>query len=108
MLELVYNHIALPSQLPGKEDVRIDEISNDLIIRLLDASRHLKDVTNSNLCDSWDSIRRSLQTCRILNLGSTLNSKSLVSEFRALEGNEIIILHVSEQNAGLLIRRDHE
>jgi hypothetical protein len=108
MLELLYNHVALPSQLPGTEDARIDEISNGLIIRLLDASRHLKDLTTSDLYFPWDSIRRSLQTCKTLNLGGKLNSESLVSAFRALQHNEIIILHISEQNAGLLIRRDHE
>lgn len=103
MLDLVFNHLALPPQLPGRADDKIEEIEQALIARLLGAGRMLRDSTD--FFDQWDCIRRSLQTCKTLNLGGKLNRKSLISEFQALDSRDVLILHVSQQNAGILISR---
>jgi hypothetical protein len=50
-------------------------------------------------------VRRSLETCKVLNYGGRLDKTSLLREFQALQANELLILNVSEQNAALLIQR---
>jgi hypothetical protein len=40
--------------------------------------------------------------------GCRLNKTALLTEFRRFNHNGFLILHVAEQNAGLLIRRQHE
>lgn len=107
-LELLFNHVALPPRLPGRHDHKIEVIEFALTVRLLNASQELRDLTYSRFGDQWDSIRRSLQICKAANAGGKLNKASLVTEFRRLERKDLLILHVAEQNAGLLIRRHHE
>lgn len=108
LLESLVNHIALPPRLQGKRDDQIDQIELALANRLLDGSRTLRDLTSGNLSHEWDCIRQILQTCNVVNAGGTLDKSSLLTEFERLEPKDILILHVAEQNAGLLIWRHRE
>lgn len=108
ILESLFDHVALPLRLPGKQESRIDQIEHALTECVLDASRTLRNLTNNEFGGHWDCIRRVLQTCKDVNAGGKLNKTSLLTEFRSLEGRYPLILHVAEQNAGLLIRRDYE
>ncbi|KAI9765237.1 MAG: hypothetical protein M1840_007729 [Geoglossum simile] len=109
LLELVFNHVALPPQLPAKQDGRNDQIRVEraLTDRLLDASRTLRDNTRDEFGSHWERIRHLLQTCKTVNAGAKLDRPTLLSNLRTLERNDLVILHVAEQNAGLLIRRLH-
>lgn len=107
-LELLFNHVTLPPQLPGKCDHKIEEIEAALILRLLNASRELRDLVHNDFGFQWDSIRQSLQICKAVNAGGKINKACLVTEFRRLKHNDVLILHIAEQNAGLLIRRQNE
>ncbi|MCJ1463509.1 hypothetical protein MMC07_002117 [Pseudocyphellaria aurata] len=107
-LELLFNHVALPPRLPGKEDHRIEEVQCALTAGLLNASRELRDLVYKDYGDQWDSIYRSLQICKNMNAGGRLNKATLVTQFQALARKSLLILHVTEQNAGLLIRRHHD
>ena len=53
----------------------------------------------------WDTVRRSLETCRTVNQAGRLNKASLLTAFQQLGGQDVLTLHIAEQNAGLLIRR---
>jgi len=108
LLESLFNHVALPPRLPGKQEDRIDEIEHALTSRLLDASRTLRDLTGLDFGDQWDCIRRLLEVCKTVNSGSKLNKTALLTELRRLGRKDLLILHVAEQNACLLIRRQHE
>ncbi|KAI9734261.1 MAG: hypothetical protein M1834_002365 [Cirrosporium novae-zelandiae] len=108
LLESLFNHIALPPRLPGKHERSIEQIGHALIVRLLNASRFLRDLTNNEFRDQWDCIRRILQTCKTVHSGGRVNKSSLLTEFRTLEHKDLLILHITEQNAGLLIRRHHD
>ncbi|KAI9833796.1 MAG: hypothetical protein M1819_003531 [Sarea resinae] len=108
LIESLVNHVALPPRLPGKQDNRIEQIEQALTARLLDASRILRDLTDDSHRDQWDRLRRILETCKILNAGGKLSKSSLLKELQNLEHNDYLILHVSEQNAGLLIRRQND
>lgn len=108
LFESTVNHVVLPPRLPGKEESRLDQIENALINRLLDATCTLRDRANSEFSEKWERIRYALQICKVVNDGGKLDKTSLVTEFRRLKRNDLLILHIAEQNAGLLIRRCHE
>jgi hypothetical protein len=108
LLESLVNHISLPPRLPDKRENWTDQIESALTERVLDASRTLRDLTNGELSYQWDCIRNILQTCKFVNAGGKLNKTSLLTEFRRLGRKDLLILHVVEQNAGLLIRRHQE
>ncbi|KAJ9648167.1 hypothetical protein H2199_001945 [Coniosporium tulheliwenetii] len=106
LLESLFNHVALPPRLPGKQDTRIEQIEQALTVRISDASRALGDFTNEKFRDQWNCIRRSLQACKTVNAGGKVSKTSLLAELRGLERRDLLIVHVTEQNAGLLVRRD--
>ncbi len=106
--ESLIHHVALPPRLPGRREGRIDRLELALINRLLDATRTLCSVSDETLYRHWDSTRRTLQVCKELNAGGKLSKFTLVTEFRTLGHSEILILHITEQNAGLLVRRSEE
>lgn len=105
LLESLFNHVALPPRLPGKEDGKIDLIGTALTERLLIASQTLRDVSRNEYYEEWDCVRRSLLICKSLNAGGQLRQSTLLKEFRELAPNDVLILHVTEQNASLLVRR---
>jgi len=86
----------------------MDRIELALINRLLNATRTLCSVSDGALYRHWDSTRRTLQVCKELNAGGKLSKSTLITEFRTLGVGELLILHVTEQNAGLLVRRTKE
>lgn len=73
--------------------------------RLISATRHLTSATTGEAREAFDCIRRSLENSKHVNYSDRLNKSSLLDAFRRLERDEVLILHVGEQNAGLLIRR---
>lgn len=108
LFESLVNHVALPPRLPGKEDSNLDQIQSALTGYLIDASRTIREKTRSECSRQWGSVETLLHTCKILNAGGKLNKTSLLTHFRNLERKDRLILHIAEQNAGLLIQRQHE
>lgn len=100
-LESLVNHVALPPRLPGRQDGKLNEIESDLIAFLMNAASKVD--SGNELGD----LRRSLQTCKVVNADRRLRKSSLLTAFRELQVDEFLILHVVEQNAALVIRRDH-
>jgi hypothetical protein len=103
-LELVFNHLVLPPKLPQSRDADIEDIESQIIIRLLDATGILKTLANGKSAEAWDHVWASLETCRVVNDDGRLNRATLQDAFQTLQKREGLILHVAEQNAGILIR----
>jgi hypothetical protein len=108
LLESLFNHIALPPRLPGRQDRRVDRVERALIERLLDATVKLSRLPQNDSIDEWESLRRSLETCRRVNSGGRLTKASLLTALRELRGRDFITLHITEQNAALIIRLQEE
>lgn len=107
LFECLFNHVALPPRLPGQSDKENDAIERALVDRLLNAVCFIRDLPKNDLYQEWDAIRSLLQTCKTLNAGGKLDKTSLLTEFKGLEHNELLILHIREQNAGVLVRREN-
>lgn len=107
LVESLIYHIGLPPKLPGKRESRptLDLLENALADRLLAAACTMRDTSTGLTSERWESTRRSLQVCKSLNARGKLSTTSLVPELRRLEQEELLILHVSAQNAGLLVYR---
>ena len=108
MLELLFNHLVLPPRLPGEQDRQIDDVELGLMERTLLASRKVRDIVAIDFRDGWESIQRSLQACKVVNIRGKLDRTSLLNELSGLQREVVLILHIAQQNAGLLIRRHHE
>ncbi|XMA18684.1 hypothetical protein WAI453_011475, partial [Rhynchosporium graminicola] len=99
-LEDVFNHVALPPRLPGRQDTNLPGIERDLIDRLQVASFSFV------LDPGIESLRRSLHTARCVNLNGSLTKQSLLSAFRDLNYTDFILIHIGQQNAALIVRRE--
>lgn len=103
LLLQLYYHIVLPRGVPRKEDTGLDQIESQLAARLTDALKAL--MQHAPLGDHayLDAARLALSTCRALNAGRYIQKDLLIKELQQLDAQQALILHISEQNAALLI-----
>ncbi|KAK3938153.1 hypothetical protein QBC46DRAFT_441500 [Diplogelasinospora grovesii] len=104
LLASLYYHLVVPPIVPGSGVDETGKITQNLLTRLVRACRVLGQAGNAEVVDVCDRVAQSLTLCAQLNNGR-LEKASLLGAFHTLE-TEFIILHVVEQNAGLIIRRE--
>ena len=104
--EQLFNHIALPRNVPGREDRNLSGIENALLIRLTDATRLLSSYVVLSDQQHIYKLVESLAACQSLHVDRAITKPGLSRELQALQPGEIIILHVGAQNCGLLIYKD--
>lgn len=78
LTKIIFNHVALPPQLPGKPDDKIDQVEPALIKLLQNASRILRDLTEDGIRDQFDHVCHTLHTCRTVNAGGDSIAQLLV------------------------------
>lgn len=105
LLHRIYNHLVLPPQLPGEQDEDIETISYEVTQRLVNACNSVGSLIDEKWSHAFQCFHVSLTTCIELNTGR-LEKATLLKHFSRLETNHMLILHVVEQNAALLIRRE--
>lgn len=108
LLELAYNHIALPPKLPGKRDAHVTNVEKQLVGRLIRATEILAGYLGGEYNEAWDYVRKSLETCRELNDGGILEKSRLLEAFKTIRASDekSLVLHVAEQNAAIIVRFD--
>lgn len=107
-LETLLNHVVFPEQLPSRPDVGIRALERDLVNSLIKAAEALVVTASDAHRSIWEDVRKTLIVARTLNNDTDvegLEKTSLLESFRQLEPTSSLILHVREQNAGLLIKR---
>lgn len=108
MLDCLINHVALPPQLPGKREDNLIQIEEKLLMRFQNAARTLGEFDDNGLGNHLDFVRLVLEKCKILNARRKLDRKRLLGEFEKLRRDVPLILHVTEQNAGLIVWRQFQ
>lgn len=104
LLQAVFNHLVLPPQIPGGQDPDIEAVSYDVLTRMIRACATAEALVDSPWTEAFHSVRASLEACLILNSGR-LDKSTMRTHFQGLQPNHMLILHVVEQNAAVLIRR---
>jgi hypothetical protein len=106
LLESLFNHLVLPPKLPGQQDTDTERINENILTRLIHSCDTLGKLAGQEFADAWASIRHSLRLCLHLHHHQgRLEKKSMLYEFRHLQINHLLILHIVEQNVALLVRR---
>jgi hypothetical protein len=104
-LQSLYHHIVLPRDVPGREDNNLFAIEADVLDRLTRAVKAIIPHLPLNDQAAVDSVRLALTTAKTLNVDGKVDKHTLVKELQNLSNNNTLILHVTEQNAGLLVYR---
>lgn len=105
-LEGEYNHLVLPSHIPGRADTDPSAMGAAILCRLLRACQALEKSSEQEHRSIWDLLGRTLDIS--LNIHGKNDKELLLKQFQALEldAQLFIIIHVVEQNAALIIRRN--
>ncbi|KAI1616493.1 hypothetical protein EDD36DRAFT_415389 [Exophiala viscosa] len=103
LLRGVFNHVVLPPNVPGSADKNLSEINCDLLGRLHTACAQLKASLDGHYVKELDLLLCSLAQCRSLHTSLHPDAAQLLGAFRSLKDGEVLIVHIVEQNAGLLI-----
>ncbi|KAJ3570319.1 hypothetical protein NPX13_g5768 [Xylaria arbuscula] len=105
VLGSVFNHLVLPLEVPGVQDSNEDAVSQEIIMRMINATNTALGLSCAAPWEgSYESLRDSLRVCNQLNRGG-LERESLLKHFQELNSGRMLILYLNEQNAGLLIHR---
>ncbi|RMZ67587.1 p-loop containing nucleoside triphosphate hydrolase [Pyrenophora seminiperda CCB06] len=102
-LEQLYNHVALPRNLPGREDGNLHRIEEALLERMLDAIARLTPHVSTELIPHIHGLRDTLLACQVLNVDGNISKQVLMRELRNLHPRKMLILHLVAQNCALLI-----
>ena len=106
ILESLYHHLVLPPKLPGKAENDLHIIEKDLLRRLIQAVDLIKRALNNEAGNEYNTLKRCLDVCDVVNEDSRLKKSSLLGAFQELDQGDSLILHIKEQNASLLIQRE--
>ncbi|KIW30928.1 uncharacterized protein PV07_02619 [Cladophialophora immunda] len=104
LLRSVANHIVLPPDLPGHVDKDLPEIDGDLLRRAQDACIELRTAVGDHFQEELRLLENSLDYGFFIHTAAHLDSLQLQRAFRRLRTGEILLIHIDEQNAGLLVR----
>ncbi|KIW32045.1 uncharacterized protein PV07_03620 [Cladophialophora immunda] len=104
LLRAVVNHVLLPPDLPDKIDNNLAEINRDLLLRVQKACIELGIATKGEYRQELRLLQSSLDHCFRIHASTYLDKLQLQRAFCRLRVGEILIVHINEQNAGLLIR----
>jgi|TARA_R110002003_G_scaffold1815_2_gene23532 hypothetical protein len=103
LLLQLYHHVVLPRDVPGQEDRNLHQAESEIARRLTDAVKLLAQHAPQDDLPAIDRIRLALATSGSINIDGKVEQSMLVRELRQLDANQALILHVTEQNAALLI-----
>lgn len=107
VLSLVFNHLAFPPKLPGRQDTEeaTELLQSDLASRLIHEVGTLKQKTDSEETRAWNSVEASLKICRVLNDTQFINQGTLLTHLENLQPDGALILNIGSQNACVFIRK---
>ena len=102
-LQQLYNHVALPRNVPGKEDGNIYYIEAALLKRMLDAVVKLSPHVDADLQPFLYGLRDTFLSCQILNVDGAIGKSALSKELSKLSPQKMLVLHMAPQNCALLL-----
>lgn len=103
-----FNYVALPPKCPASFDNDLARIEESLASRMLRASDTLVSLTSQGSDRAWKAVTKALESCWRIHQKGVVDKKALVEALQRVKENVPVIVHVSEQNAGLLIRYERE
>ncbi|KAJ5065101.1 hypothetical protein J3E72DRAFT_210908, partial [Bipolaris maydis] len=102
-LHQLYNHVALPRDVPGKEDGNLHHINAALLNRIMSAVAKTTSYFTADLRSHLETLHSSLQASQILNVSGAISKSTLIKQFHILGRHKMLVLHLNPQNCGLLI-----
>ena len=104
--EYIFNHVFLPPQLPHRDDYQNGAGDRALVKHLIVSCRLFRDLHLDEQYSQWSTILGTLRTFENSHRhNKSLSKNALKSAFRDVRDGAVVILHVTLQNCGLIIRK---
>jgi len=99
-----FNHVFLPPRLPHLSD---NQLLGDraLLERLVQCAAAFRDLNDPQFYPQWSSVCRTLRTFAVMHRNGSLSKLALRSSFNDVKDGGIVILHITIQNSGLILRK---
>jgi hypothetical protein len=104
-VETVFNHLVLPPKLPNQQDSEVRAIEDKILSRLVKTCSDLQLKADEETGTALTHLLHSLEICGNINQ-ERLDKAHLLAALRTLRWEHVLIVHLVEQNAALLIHRD--
>lgn len=108
VLRSLYHHLVFPPRQPDREDdwKLQDQLVQELLRRVKEAAQELKDLAPAQCANKYDAIIASLSASKAVNIAHASQQQHLQSAFKDFRLPCPLIIHVTQQNAGLLVWKD--
>ncbi|KAH8712053.1 hypothetical protein GQ44DRAFT_830197 [Phaeosphaeriaceae sp. PMI808] len=108
VLRSLYHHLVLPPRQPGREDdwKLQPRLIEELLRRVKDAAQELKNHASAQCANNYDAIIASLLASKAVNTAHASQQQDLQTAFKDFRLPCPLIIHITQQNAGLLVWRD--
>ena len=105
VLRSLYYHLVLPPRQPGREeDWKLQSrLVEELLRRVKDAAQELKNLAPVQYADKYDAITASLLATKAVNTAQASQQQNLQKAFKGFQLPCPLIIHIAQQNAGLLV-----
>lgn len=103
--EALYNHLALPLRLPGREDSDLGAIQDALLDRLIASAEALADCAKGDVARVLGVTAKSLKNSKATFVDGRLDHLALATQLEALQDGHFLAIHVQCQNAALFVHR---
>lgn len=101
----LYHHVVLPRNVPGRQDSNVHDVGRELATRLNAAVKALALHLRAEDLTIIEHVQLAIRDFIALNRDGKIDRNLLFKELNQLSEQRALILHVTEQNVGLLIYR---
>jgi hypothetical protein len=106
ILELTFNHIAFPPDLPGQsDDSKTNDVQNSFVTQMLHAVAKIREGVDDDPPPVWLTVENILKTSLLVNQSGFVNKKLLLGVLRGLKPGDASMIFVGQQNACVFIRK---
>ncbi|KAL5394242.1 hypothetical protein PMIN06_006008 [Paraphaeosphaeria minitans] len=102
----LYQHVALPRDVPGREDRNLCAVEAALLDRILQAVEAIIPLVPQEHTQFVELLQSTLISSKAINLGGTLDKGLLAQELADLGEKRALLLYVKEQNAAILMYKE--
>ena len=105
-LGYIFSHVFLPPHLPHADDYGNGSGDRALVELLLQSARRFRDINEPQWYQTWSTVCRIVRTFASLHQhDDTLSKDALRSAIREVKDGNIVLLHITMQNSGLIVRK---
>jgi len=108
ILTLIYHHIVLPRRLPQGQDWDHEALSSNILQLLLEAANTMSTLIAADHKERWERVVEALVNHDKIHHHNLIVEEFLEEALMNLKRDNMLILHIMEQNAGVLIIRNQK